>query len=80
MIRTIISLDPEEKAWLDEKARETGQSMTAVVREAVVRYRAQDAKCGSPSLKALLERTRGTWKQGDGLAWQNKLRAEWDKR
>jgi hypothetical protein len=28
----------------------------------------------------LLERTRGIWKRGDGLAWQKKLRGEWDKR
>ena len=60
MVRTVISLDPEEKAWLDEKARATGKSMTSVVREAVSRYRAQDARRSAPSLKALLERTAGT--------------------
>jgi hypothetical protein len=54
--------------------------MTAVVREAVARYRAQDAKRNKPSLAMLLERTRGIWKRGDGLAWQRKLRGEWDKR
>jgi predicted transcriptional regulator len=80
MVRTIISLDPEEKAWLDEKARQTGKSMTAIVREAVARYRAQDAKRNKPSLAMLLERTRGIWKRGDGLAWQRKLRGEWGKR
>lgn len=80
MVRTVISLDPEDKAWLDDKARETGNTMTSVVREAVSRYRAQDAKRGSPSLKTLLERTSGIWKHGDGLAWQKKMRAEWDKR
>lgn len=28
----------------------------------------------------VLEKTRGSWQQGDGLAWQLRLRDEWDKR
>jgi hypothetical protein len=27
----------------------------------------------------LLEQTKGTWQHGDGLAYQIKLREEWDK-
>jgi hypothetical protein len=27
--------------------------------------------------RALLESTRGLWRQGDGLAWQRALRDEW---
>lgn len=80
MVRTIISLDPEEKAWLDDKARRSGKPMTAVVREALARYRAQDGRRNKPPLAALLGNTRGIWKRGDGLAWQKKLRREWDKR
>lgn len=80
MVRTIISLDPEEKAWLDEKARRSGKPMTAVVREALSRYRAQDGRRNKPALATLLDDTRGIWKRGDGLAWQKKLRGEWDKR
>lgn len=80
MVRTIISLDPEEKAWLDEKARRSGKPMTAVVREALSRYRAQDGRRNKPPLATLLDNTRGIWKRGDGLAWQKKLRGEWDKR
>jgi len=80
VVRTIISLDPKEKAWLDDKARLSGKSMTAVVREALARYRAQDGRRNKPALAALLDNTRGIWKRGDGLAWQRKLRGEWDKR
>ena len=79
MIRTLISLDPEEKAWLDQKARETGRTMTAVVREAVARYRAEDSRRKRP-VGTLLTRTSGIWKRGDGLAWQRRLRSEWGKR
>lgn len=77
MIRTVVSLDPEDKAWLDRKARETGKSMTALVREAVSRYRMEDSKRRKPAFDDLLERTRGLWKRGDALSWQNKLRDEW---
>ena len=80
MVRTIISLDPEEKAWLDDMARRSGKPMTAVVREALARYRAQDGRRSKPPFGTLLEDTRGIWKRGDGLAWQKKLRREWDKR
>lgn len=30
--------------------------------------------------KKLVERTAGIWKKRDGLAYQEKLRAEWDQR
>jgi hypothetical protein len=80
VVRTIISLDPEEKAWLDDKARRSGKPITAVVREALARYRAQDGRRNKPPLAILLDNTRGIWKRGDGLARQKKLRGEWDKR
>ena len=76
----IISLDPEDKAWLVDKARRSGKPMTAVVREALARYREQDVRRNKPALATLLDNTRGMWKRGDGLAWQKKLRGEWDKR
>lgn len=79
MVRTVISLDPEEKAWLDRKSRETGKPMTALVREAVARYRAEDGKRRRSALTDLLDQTSGLWKQGDGLAWQRKLRGEWER-
>lgn len=79
-VRTIISLDPEQKAWLDTQARETGKSMTAIVREALAAYRAQQNRKRKPDLEDLLKQTSGTWKQGDGLAWQRRLRDEWDDR
>lgn len=80
MVRTVISLDPELKAWLDAKARASGQSMTATVREALAAYRAEEAKREQPTRAELLERTRGIWRQGDGLAWQQSLRDEWQAR
>lgn len=76
MVRTVISLDPDDKSWLDRMAAERGMTMTALVREAIRRLRAA-SDIPAPSIDTLLDRTRGTWRHGDGLAWQDKLRDEW---
>ena len=73
MIRTIISLDTNDKTWLERKARQQGVAMTQLVREAIHRMRQQE----EASFQDLLRQTRGTWRRGDGLAWQRKLRKEW---
>jgi len=75
MIRTVISLDPEDKKWLAQKAKETNSPVTALIRQAIRRMRQED-EAKSPSLDMLLERTKGMWKQEDGLAYQQAIRAE----
>ena len=76
MIRTIISLAPEDKQWLEQKAKETNRPITALVRQAIQRMRQED-ELKSPSLDLLLERTKGIWQGEDGLAYQQARRAEW---
>ncbi|MGH8772667.1 MAG: ribbon-helix-helix protein, CopG family [Burkholderiales bacterium] len=78
MIRTVISLDDEDKAWLDRKAREDNVAMTEVIRRAVRRLR-EESGSENRSLDELLRQTRGLWKNGDGLAYQRKLRREWKR-
>lgn len=79
MIRTLISLDDEDKTWLDRRAKEEGLTMTQLVRNAVKRYREQcEASAGEPSLDQLLQRTAGIRQGGDGLAWQQEVRGEWE--
>ena len=73
MLRTNVSLEPADKQWLDRKARETGRSMTELVREAVRSMRRREEASFDP----LLDRTRGSWKKGDGLAYQKRARREW---
>lgn len=77
MIRTVVSLDEDDKRWLDETAAQQGVPMTELVRRAVRRYRESEV---SPSFEELLDAARGTWAAGDGLDWQRKLREEWDER
>ncbi|HTC19942.1 MAG TPA: ribbon-helix-helix domain-containing protein [bacterium] len=74
--RTIISLDAEDKHWLDQKAKETHQTMTQVVREAVAEYRAKSEK--KLSFKELLDQTSGIWPHSeDALEYVRKIREEW---
>ncbi len=81
MERTIISMETSLKRRLDQRAKETGQPMAEVVREAVSEYLSRPAPVSSrrEHFRGLLKKTAGTWKHGDGLAWQLKLRAEWDR-
>jgi hypothetical protein len=76
MIRTVISLTEDDKAWLDRRAREEGVTMTEVVRRSVGFYRSvcdpEDAE-----FLSLLDSTSGTWKHGEALAYQRSMRREW---
>jgi hypothetical protein len=76
MIRTIISISEEDKAWLEETAAEEGVPMTEVVRRALRMLRAKTERDEPPTAQ-LLERTCGLWKGEDGLAYQRRLRDEW---
>jgi hypothetical protein len=77
MVRTVISLDNEDKSWLDKQSRARGVTMTRLVREAVRFYRDR-AELRNTSLQQLLNATKGIWKKGDGLKYQRRVRAEWE--
>ncbi|MCC6563126.1 MAG: ribbon-helix-helix protein, CopG family [Xanthomonadales bacterium] len=79
MAKTLINLDPDDKAWLDREAKRQRLPMTELVRRAVQGYRLREQSRRKPSLQTALERTAGLWKQGDGLRWQRRLRDEWDR-
>lgn len=79
MPRTLINLDPEDKAWLDQEARARHVPMTELVRQAVRAYRVRAESMNRPDLQSALSRTAGIWRTGDGLAYQRRMRAEWDR-
>lgn len=79
MIRTIVSLDPEDKAWLDRKARQERTPMTRLVQRAIKQLR-RESEANPSGFDRLLRETSGLRKSGDGLAAQRRLRGEWDKR
>ena len=76
MVRTVISLNEDDKDWLDRRAKEEGTTMTELVRRAVFLLRGQIRKT-EPPLETLIEETKGIWKEGDGLSYQERLRGEW---
>lgn len=76
MIRTVISVTEDDKAWLDRTALRRGVPMTEIVRDAIRRLRAASGM-DSPELADLLARTRGLWSGPDGLAWQERMRDDW---
>ena len=78
MIRTVISLDDNDKRWLDRRAAQEGISMTELIRRAVKRLRSEESK--SQTFDRLLRSTSGIGSGEDGLAAQRRLRDEWQRR
>jgi hypothetical protein len=72
MGRTIISLSDADKEWLTRAAETERIPMTEIVRRALALYRRQSG--GGPSFDELLDRSRGLWREGDGLADQRRIR------
>ena len=77
MLRTVINLDDDSKAWLDRQAASRGVPMTELVRQAVRDFRAKEQRAARPSMHEILQRTSGIWRGGDGLEYQRRLRNEW---
>lgn len=80
MQRTLVNLDPEDKAWLDREARIRNVPMTELVRQAVRGYRVREESRGSSGLQSVLKATASIWRSGDGLEYQQRLRNEWADR
>lgn len=72
MTRILADLPDEDIKWLDARAAEQGKSRAAILREAVVSYRGEQASEG-------IERFFGMWKDRDDIAdaveWQRRERA-----
>lgn len=80
MPRTLVNLDPDDKAWLDREAQARDLPMTELVRQAVRGYRIRHESEGRVDLQAALRRTAGIWRRGGGLAYQRRVRDEWGDR
>jgi hypothetical protein len=80
MIRTVISIEPEEKAWLEQQAKSDNVTMTEMVRRAIRSYHESLLKQGKADVVSLLQETHGMGFQEDGLQYQDRLRDEWSER
>lgn len=76
MQRTLISISPEDRLWLEKQARHENLSIAGVIRKAIDYFREFVGKEGQVDV---LKKTAGLWKARgiDGLDYQNKLRKEW---
>jgi hypothetical protein len=79
MDRTLVSLDPDDKAWLMRKAKRERTAMAELVRRAIRQYRLQSPAEGA-EFERVLSETAGLWRAGDGLAYQQRLRRDWARR
>lgn len=80
MARTLINLDPEDKAWLDREAKARAVPMTELVRQAVQAFRAREENLGDTDLQSVIRETAGIWTDGDALEYHRRIRNEWDER
>lgn len=79
MVRTVISLEENDKKWLDRKAKEQRVTMTELIREAIRGFRLSGGKLSKSkdsAFKEILARTKGTWTKGDALEWHRKFQEE----
>ena len=78
MVKTLISIPEDDKAWLDSYSHATHSSVAAVVRTAIKHYR---SATGAREGDSVLQRTAGLWQDRtqDGLDYVTQLRDEWER-
>jgi len=73
--RTIISISNDDKKWLATYSKLYGIPMAEAVRRGIARLRSQES---ASTYSEIVKKTRGVWKKGDALKYQERLRAEWE--
>jgi hypothetical protein len=71
----IITIPDEDKLWLDGYAKVHKISVAEAVRQGISQLRQEQQQKTYQNLVAV---TCGTWKRGDGMAYQQKIRCEWE--
>ncbi len=74
-VRTIITLSEEDKRWLESYSNLHHVSVAEAIRQGIRKLKEMELH---ENYRALVKNSRGLWKKGDGLAYQNKIRAEWN--
>ena len=71
--RTIITLSEEDKRWLESYSSLNRVSVAEAIRQGIRKLKEAEL---FENYQTLVQRTKGLWKKGDGLNFQNKIRAE----
>ena len=77
LVRTVISLYDEQKAWLDQQAALRRMSVASLIRQAVSEFRIREQRASVASFQEVLKQTEAIWQAGDGLEYQERIRKEW---
>jgi 6-phosphogluconate dehydrogenase len=72
--RIIITLPEEDKQWLEGYSRAYRISVAESIRQGIKRLKESETQ---GTYDTLVQNTRGVWKKGDGLKYQERIRAEW---
>jgi hypothetical protein len=72
--RTIITISDKDKSWLEAYSKKNGISITETIRRGILELREKESE---NLYKTLVRETQGIWEEGDGLRYQEKIRAEW---
>jgi hypothetical protein len=72
--RTIITLPEEDKKWLQSYSRAHDISLAEAVRQGVQKLRVAEQQ---ELYRSLVANTKGIWKKGNGLKYQESIRSEW---
>ncbi|OGP69870.1 MAG: hypothetical protein A2Y80_09745 [Deltaproteobacteria bacterium RBG_13_58_19] len=73
--RIIITIQDDDKLWLEGYSKVHKISVAEAIRQGIGQLKKNQRH---QTYQKLVERTCGLWKKGDGLAYQKKMRAEWE--
>jgi hypothetical protein len=79
MQRTMINLSEQDNQWLNRQAKLQKVPKTELVRQAIRSYKESQHVGQELSLASLLEKTSDILNIKDGLKYQQKIRADWEK-
>ena len=75
--RTIITISEEDKRWLESYSSLHRVSVAEAIRQGIRKLKEAEL---FENYQTLVQSTKGIRKRGDGLAYQKKIRDEWNFR
>ena len=73
--RLIITIPDEDKLWLEGYSKVHKISVAEAIRQGIGQLKRSQRH---RTYRKIVESTSGIWKKSDGLAYQLKMRAEWE--
>ncbi len=74
--RTIITISEEDKKWIESYGKVHGISLAEAIRKGIRKLRESEKR---DTYCTMIDKTKGLWKKGDGLKYQQRLREEWNR-